>query len=63
MDTPRLPTKTHALNLLHLPIDGKVMGGPTLDTPRALALHREAMANVERYGGQRAKITGCRHAS
>jgi IS66 C-terminal element len=34
-------TKTHVLNLLHRLIDGKVIGGPPLDTPQALALHRE----------------------
>lgn len=35
------PTKTHVLNLLHRLIDGKVISGPPLDTPQALALHRE----------------------
>jgi ABC-type sugar transport system ATPase subunit len=28
-----VPTKTHVLNLLHRLIDGKVVGGPPLDTP------------------------------
>ena len=48
-----VPTKTHVLNLLNLLnllnrlVDGKVIGGPPLDTPQALALHREPKANVE----------------
>ena len=58
-----VPTKTHVLNLLHRLIDGKVIGGPPLDTPQALALHREPKANVERYDGLRAQIAGGRHAS
>ena len=58
-----VPTKTHVLNLLHRLIDGKVVGGPPLDTPQALALHREPKANVERYDGLRAQIAGGRHAS
>ena len=58
-----VPTKTHVLNLLHRLIDGKVIGGPPLDTPQALALHREPKANVERYDGLRAQIDGGRHAS
>jgi hypothetical protein len=40
-----------------------VIGGPPLDTPQALALHREPKANVARYDGLRAEITGGRHAS
>ena len=44
-------------------VDGKVVGGPPLDTPQALALHREPKANVERYDGLRAQIAGGRHAS
>ncbi len=58
-----VPTKTHVLNLLHRLVDGKVVGGPPLDTPQALALHREPQANVERYDGLRAQIAGGRHAS
>jgi transposase len=58
-----VPTKTHVLNLLHRLVDGKVVGGPPLDTPQALALHREPKANVERYDGLRAQISGGRHAS
>jgi hypothetical protein len=58
-----VPTKTHVLNLLHRLVDGKVIGGPPLDTPQALALHREPKANVERYDGLRAQIAGGRHAS
>jgi hypothetical protein len=58
-----VPTKTHVLNRLHRLVDGKVIGGPPLDTPQALALHREPKANVERYDGLRAEITGGRHAS
>jgi hypothetical protein len=48
---------------LHRLIDGKVIDGPPLDTPQALALHREPKANVERYDGLRAQIAGGRHAS
>ena len=58
-----VPTKTHALNRLHRLVDGKVVGGPPLDTPQALILHREPKANVERYDGLRAQIAGGRHAS
>ena len=58
-----VPTKTHVLNLLHRLIDGKVSGGPPLDTPQALVLLREPKANVERYDGLRAQIAGGRHAS
>ena len=58
-----VPTKTHVLNLLHRLVDGKVIGGPPLDTPQALALHREPRANVERYDGLRAQLAGGRHAS
>ena len=58
-----VPTKTHVLNLLHRLIDGKVIDGPPLDTPQALALHREPKANVARYDGLRAQIVGGRHAS
>ena len=39
-----VPTKTHALNRLHRLVDGKVVGGPPLDTPQALILHREPKA-------------------
>ena len=58
-----LPTKTHVLNLLHRLVDGKMVGGPPLDTPQALILPREPKANVERYDGLRAQIAGGRHAS
>jgi hypothetical protein len=58
-----VPTRTPVLNLLHRLVDGKVVGGPPLDTPRALALHREPKANVERYDGLRARIAGGHHAS
>jgi hypothetical protein len=58
-----VPTKTHVLNLLHRLVDGKVVGGPPLDTPQALILRREPKANVERYDGLRAQIVGGRHAS
>ncbi len=61
--TEGVPTKTHVLNLLHRLIDGKVIGGPPLDTPQALALHLEPKANVERYDGLRSEIVGGRHAS
>ena len=56
-------TKTHVLNLLHRLVDGKVIGGPPLDTPQALALRREPKANVERYDGLRTSVAGGRHAS
>ena len=58
-----VPTKTHVLNLLHRLVDGKVIGGPPLDTPQALVLHREPKANVERYDGLRSQAVGGRHAS
>ncbi len=58
-----VPTKTHVLNLLHRLVDGKVIGGPPLDTPQALVLHREPKANVERYDGLRSQFAGGRHAS
>lgn len=58
-----VPTKTHVLNLLHRLVDGKVIGGPLLDTPQALTLHREPKANVERYDGLRSQTEGGRHAS
>jgi hypothetical protein len=58
-----VPTKTHVLDLLHRLVDGKVIGGPPLDTPRALTLQREPKANVERQDGLRAQIAGGRHAS
>ena len=58
-----VPTKTHVLNLLHRLVDGKVVGGPPLDTPQALALSREPKANVERYDGLRTQIAGGHHAS
>lgn len=56
-------TKTHVLNLLHRLIDGKVVGGPPLDTLQALALRREPKANVERYDSLRSQTEGGRHAS
>lgn len=58
-----VPTKTHVLNILHRLVDGKALGEPPLDTPRALALRREPKANVERYDGLRTQIAGGRHAS
>ena len=59
-----VPTKTHVLNLLHRLVDGKMIGGPPLDTPQALALRQEPKANVERYDGLRASAgSGGRHAS
>jgi hypothetical protein len=52
------------LNLLHRLVDGKVIGGPPLDTPQALILRREPKANVERYDALRSQIAaGGRHAS
>ena len=58
-----VPTKTHVLNLLHRLVDGKVIDGPPLDTPQALALRQEPKANVERYDDLRTQIAGGRHAS
>ena len=58
-----VPTKTHVLNLLHRLVDGKTTNGPDVDTPQALILRREPKANVERYDGLRAQMTGGRHAS
>ena len=58
-----VPTKTHVLNLLHRLVDGKVIGGPPLDTPQELALRHEPKANVERYDGLRSQIAGGHHAS
>ena len=58
-----VPTKTHVLNLLHRLVDGKTTGGSPVDTPQALALHREPRADVERYDGLRAQVAGGRHAS
>ena len=56
-------SKTHVLNLLHRLVDGKVVGGPPLDTPQVLALRREPSANVERYDSLRSQTEGGRHAS
>ena len=39
-------TKTHVLNILHRPIDGKAIDSPAIDTPQALLLRREPKANV-----------------
>ena len=61
--TEGVPTKTHVLNLLHRLVDGKIIGGPSLDTPQALILRREPKANVERYDALRSQIAGGRHAS
>ena len=61
--TEGVPTRTHVLNLLHRLVDGKVIGGPPLDTPQALILRREPKANVERYDGLRTQAAGGRHAS
>ena len=61
--TEGMTTKTHVLNLLHLLIDGKVIGGLPLDTPQALALNRDPKANVERDDGLRPQIAGGRDAS
>lgn len=36
--TEGVATKTHVLNLLHRLVDGKVTGGPEIDTPQALIL-------------------------
>ena len=51
------------LHILHRLFDGKVIGGPPLDTPQALALRREPKANVERYDGLRTPVAGGHHAS
>ena len=57
-----VPTKTHILNLLHRLIDGKPMVPPTVQTPQALALITEPLANVERYDALR-RTAEVRHAS
>jgi len=49
-----VPTKTHVLNLLHRLVDGKVIGGPPLDTEprrvcrRLIDISYAAMASVSR---------------
>jgi hypothetical protein len=43
-----MPTKTHALNLLHRLVDGKTRRA-AVNAPQALALRREPQANVERH--------------
>ena len=53
-----VPTKTAVLNLELWLADGKLVGGPPLDTPQALVLHHEPKANVERHDGLRAQIVG-----
>lgn len=58
-----VPTKTHVLNLLHRLVDGKVLDGPPLETPQALALRQEPEANVGRYDDLRTQIAGGHHAS
>ena len=35
-----VPARTHVLNILHRLVDGKVIKGPSLDTPQALVPHR-----------------------
>lgn len=55
-------TKTHVLNILHRLTCGKT-DSPPVDTPQALHLRREPRANVERYDGLRAHMSGGRHAS
>lgn len=55
-------TRPRPKTLLHRLVDGKVVGGPPLDTPQALILRREPKANVERYDGLRAQIAGGHHA-
>ena len=44
-----VPTKTHALNLLHRLIDPKQTDHPEIDPPDALALETVPKANVGRY--------------
>lgn len=61
--TEGVATKTHVLNLLHRLVDGKVTGGPDIDTPQALILRLEPKANVERYDDLRVQTVGGRHAS
>jgi transposase len=56
-------TKTHVLNLLHRLIDGKTVTDPDIDTPQALILRLEPKADVERYDGLRARVTGGRYGS
>jgi hypothetical protein len=61
--TEGVATKTHVLNLLHRLVDGKVTGGPNIDTPQSLILRLEPKANVERYDDLCAQTVGGRHAS
>jgi hypothetical protein len=58
-----VPTKTHVLNLLHRLTCGKAPDLPEVDPPKALALHEEPKANVQRYDGLRGRTHGARHAS
>jgi hypothetical protein len=43
-----VPTKTHVLNLLHRLLDDKPQATP-VQTPQALKLNKETVANVVRY--------------
>ena len=56
------PTKTHILNVLHRPVDGKPIDPPAVKPPNALTLTTGPQANVERYDALR-KAPEARHAS
>ncbi|KXV61628.1 hypothetical protein AD948_01030 [Acetobacter senegalensis] len=55
-----VPTKTHILNTLHRLTDGKKTATARIETPQALTLEREPLANTSRYDALRGEI---RHAS
>jgi hypothetical protein len=44
-----VPTKTHILNVLHRVLDGKSSTTPTIETPEALTLTIEPIADAARY--------------
>ena len=54
-----MATKTHVLNVLHRLIDGKAPPAPPIDTPQALSLVQEPVADVDRYD----TLREMRHAS
>ena len=59
-----VPTKTHILNLLHRLVDGKVIGGPPLDTPQALApctVNLKPMSNATTACAPRLPEAAMRH--
>ena len=55
-------SKTHIINRLHWPIDGKQAPPPVITAPQALTLANEPKADVERYDSLR-QSEEARHAS